>query len=228
MGRWPLRLRTSRRTFEPGFSPAIAMLTIYLLAVAFGGTLLGASLLLGGKGGDHPALGDGGGDADGVGGHDAGGHDHVHDHHDGDMDVDGLLAWLPLKSVRFWSFFMAFGGAIGCALTVGGVISSAVLVAVLALVVGWATGLGAVTAVRLAGARSADSMTRPGELIGTTGILLLGAGAQSPGKIRIEVKGRVQDFIVETDDQDPLSTGTKVLVIGSTSGGRLTVTKLDD
>ncbi|MEZ4365848.1 MAG: hypothetical protein R2939_06120 [Kofleriaceae bacterium] len=199
-------------------------MTIYLLALAFGGTLLGASLLLGGKG-EHPALGDGGGDA-GAGHGDHAGHDHLHDHHD--VGAAEVVAWLPLTSLRFWSFFLAFAGAIGCALTVTGALASAALIAALAGGTGWLTGVGAVTAVRLAGRKDADSMTRPGELVGATGVLLLGAGPGQPGKVRLDAKGRQQDFVVTTDDPAPLATGTTVLVVGAAADGRLIVTRGDD
>lgn len=67
------------------------MLTVYLVALAVGGTLLIASLVLGGDDVD----------ADGV-------------------DVDGALAWLPFASLRFWIFFAAFFGLTGALLSWSG------------------------------------------------------------------------------------------------------------
>lgn len=197
------------RTFER------VVLTAYLIAVAFGGTLLGASLLLGGKV-DKPAL-EAGGHSDG--------HDHVHDHHD--VDAADAVAWLPLSSIRFWTFFFAFAGAVGAAITLTGALGSAALVAAIAVAVGYATGVGAVTAVRLAGARSANSATSGRDLQGATGTLLLGAGPSSPGKVRVEVKGRAQDLIAVTDDE-ALASGATVMVVSVDEAGRALVTRHDD
>ncbi len=191
------------------------MLTAYLIAVAFGGTLLGASLLFGGKG-EHPALESGGGGAHG--------HDHVHDHHD--VDASEVLAWLPLTSIRFWSFFATFFGAVGTALTLSGTLGSAAIIAALAVLVGYGCGVGAVAAVRLAGARSANSTTSGGDLVGRSGVLLLGAGPGSPGKVRVDAKGRMQDAIAELVEADgpALPTGARVLVVSVAADGRALVT----
>ena len=88
---------------------------VYLGAVAFGVTLLLASLLLGGKDTGH-------GDAG-----------HVHDG-DGGMG----LGWAPVASLRFWVFLFTFGGGAGLALTELG--SGAVVAAGGALGIGWAPG----------------------------------------------------------------------------------------
>ena len=197
------------------------LLTIYLAAVAFGGTLLGASIVLGGKDTDH-----GGGDA----GHDTdashdtdGSHEANGGHHTGLGDTAG---WFPVGSLRFWTFLLAFGGAVGALLTLLGIPGSALAVGAAALGTGWVSGVGATAAVRALAARSTDSMTSAGELVGSTGQLLLGAGPDEPGKVRLEVKGRVQDFVAISEDET-LPTGSSVMVVSST-GGKLVVTKNDD
>jgi hypothetical protein len=83
---------------------------LYLGAVAFGVTLLVASIVLGGKDTDH------------------GGHAH-----------DGVgLGWAPVTSLRFWVFLLTFGGGAGLAL--GALGSSTVVAAVGAGVIGWIAG----------------------------------------------------------------------------------------
>ena len=79
--------------------------------------------------------------------------------------------------------------------------------------------------MRLAG-RTTDSATRPAELAGASGTLLLGAASNEPGRVRIEAKGRVQDFIAITEDETPLATGARVTVLGADGEGRLMVTRL--
>ena len=65
------------------------MTTLYLAAVAFGVTLLLASIVMGGKDTDHGGAGDGG----------------------------FGLGIAPVTSLRFWVFMFAFGGGAGYALT---------------------------------------------------------------------------------------------------------------
>jgi hypothetical protein len=187
------------------------LLTAYLIAAAFGGTLLTASMVLGGKDTDS--------DSGGADGHDG------HDGHGG-VEAGDAFAWLPASSLRFWTFLLTFGGAVGTALTLLGSPASAVLVLVASVAVGWASGAGAVTAVRMLSAKGGDSATAPAELVGATGQLLLGAGPEEPGKVRIDVKGRVQDFVAESDEALP--TGARVLVVSSQPDGRLVVTKHDE
>jgi len=188
------------------------LLTAYLIATAFGGTLLTASMVLGGKDTDH---GGGDGHAD-------------HGGHSGDKSVAdaAAFAWLPASSLRFWTFFLIFGGGVGTALTLLGSPASAVMVMIAALVVGWGSGAGAVTAVRMLSAKAGDSSTSPAELVGATGQLLLGAGPGEPGKVRLDVKGRIQDFVAVSDEALP--TGERVMVVSSQPDGRLVVTKNDE
>jgi hypothetical protein len=193
------------------------MLTLYLIAVAFGGTLLAASLVLGGKDADADASGDADGDADGF---DKGGLDKG-----SAVGVADALAWLPVASLRFWTFFLAFGGGVGAALTYAGSPSSKLVVGATAFTVGWLSGVGAVAVVRALSKNSVDSATSTAELVGSTGELLLGLSKDQPGKVRLDVKGRVQDFVAVTDDESALPTGARVMVVSTHPGGQLVVTR---
>jgi hypothetical protein len=62
------------------------------------------------------------------------------------------------------------------------------------------------------------------ELVGTTGTLLLPAGPDKPGKVRVEVKGMQEDFIAIVEEGE-LATGTKVLVVAPGERGALLVAK---
>jgi len=162
--------------------------TIYLVALAFGMTLLVASLVLGGKDTDH---GDGGGDGDHAG------------------DIGG---WAPVTSLRFWVFFFAFGGGAGFALTK---LDSSKLVAALgALGIGWLSGALAVLVIRTLTKNSVSSEASATEVVGMTGTLLLPVKTGEPGKVRVELKGRAEDFIANIADDEPgLETGATVLII---------------
>jgi membrane protein implicated in regulation of membrane protease activity len=176
--------------------------TVYLAAIGFGVTLLVASLVLGGK--DTDGAGDAHGDAG-----------------------DGLVfAWAPIFSLRFWVFFLAFGGGAGFALEQLG---SSKLVSLLgALGVGWAAGALAVMIVSRLAKTSVSSALVGSELVGTTGTLVLPIAPGQPGKVRVEVKGRAEDFVANgVDDNLALATGTAVMIVSEGDRGTLLVTKAD-
>jgi hypothetical protein len=168
---------------------------IYLGAVAFGVTLLIASLFLhGGKDTDH-------------------GHDSA-----------DTLGWAPVTSIRFWMFFFAFGGGTGYAL--GELGSSPIVAGVGAAGVGWLSGALAVSTIRALTRRSVSSAVGAAELVGVTGTLLLPAGPGKPGKVRVEVKGRAEDFVANVvEDGGDLPSGTPVLIVAEGDRGSLLVTK---
>lgn len=177
---------------------------IYLGAVAFGVTLLVASLFLGGK--DVHAGGDHGGDTHG--------------------DAAPGLGWAPVTSLRFWVFLFTFGGGVGLALTALG--SSELVTAIGAGVVGWVTGAMAVTIIRGMTKQSVSSQLAGKELVGSTGLLLLPAGPGKPGKVRVEIKGRQEDFVASVvEDGGDLPTGTPVLIVAEGDQGSLLVAKQD-
>lgn len=171
------------------------MTTIYLAAVAFGVTLLLASIVFGGK------------DTDG-----------------GDAGADVGLAWAPVASFRFWVFLLAFGGGAGYALTRLG--SSEVVSAFGALGVGWAAGSIAVLVVDKLSKGSVSSEIESSELIGTSGTLVLPVGPDKPGKVRVDIKGRSEDFVAMlVDDGAELPTGASVLIVAEGERGSLLVAK---
>jgi hypothetical protein len=171
------------------------LIHIYLGAVAFGVTLLIASLAFhGGKDTDH-------------------GHDSA-----------DALGWAPITSIRFWVFFFAFGGGAGYALTQLG--SSQLVSGAGAFGIGWLSGALAVSVIRALTKRSVSSEVGAAELVGVTGTLLLPAAPGRPGKVRVEVKGRAEDFVANVvDDGGDLPSGTPVLIVAEGVRGSLLVTK---
>jgi hypothetical protein len=170
--------------------------TVYLAALAFGVTLLLASLLLGGKDNDH----------------------------DGHPDGDLPLAWAPVTSVRFWVFLLAFGGGAGLALEALG--STELVSGLGALGIGWAAGAIALTVIGQLRKHSVSSELDPGELVGVTGTLVLPVAPGKPGKVRVEVKGRAEDYVANVvDDGVELPTGSPVLIVAEGEQGSLLVAK---
>jgi membrane protein implicated in regulation of membrane protease activity len=175
---------------------------VYLAAVAFGATLLAASLLFGGKDADH-----GGGAHDG-----------------GDHPMGLGLGWAPVSSLRFWVFFFAFGGGAGLAL--GSLGSSAVVAAAGALGLGWASGAIALAVIRSLTRHSVSSELGAAELVGATGTVMLPVGPGKPGKVRVDVKGRTEDYVANlVDDGGELPAGTAVLIVAEADRGSLLVAK---
>jgi membrane protein implicated in regulation of membrane protease activity len=175
--------------------------SIYLGAMAFGITLLAASFLLGGK-----ETGHGGGDA-----------------HHGGGGAPGL-AWAPFGSLRFWIFLFTFGGGAGYALTRMG--TGSVVTATGAAVIGWVSGVLAVTVIRVMSKNSVSSDVGASDIIGMTGTLTLPIGPGQPGKVRVDIKGRTEDFVANiVEDGGTLPTGSTVLIVAEGERGSLLVTK---
>ena len=176
---------------------------IFLFAVAAGVTLLVASLLLGGKDTDH-----------GVG-------------HHGHGDGGFAFGWAPVTSLRFWVFLLAFGGGTG--LVLDALDWGELPTAIAAGVVGWVSGAGAVAIIATISKHSASSELIAGELVGVTGTLVLPVGPGKPGKVRLEIKGRAEDFIARSVDDDgvELPTGSSVLVVAEGERGTLLVAKAE-
>ncbi len=183
------------------------MLQVYLGALAFGGTLLIASLLLGHGQKDLDGADEGGGkDSD-------------------TKDTGGdSFAWLPVASLRFWTFLLAFGGAAGALLTWAGSLPVPG-VAGIAGGVGWISGVAMVGAMRTLRRGSAGSELALAELHGESAQVLIAIPMGGVGKVRLNAKGRVVDLIAETEDTLPLPAGSTVMILGEGAEGRVQVTR---
>ncbi len=124
-----------------------------------------------------------------------GGKDTAHGGHDADVGI----AWAPLASIRFWVFVMTFGGGAGLALDY--LEDNELLVAGGALGVGWLSGVLAVAVIRSLSRGSASSQVDAKELVGVTGKLLLPVATGKPGKVRVDVRGRIADYVAHGADE---------------------------
>jgi membrane protein implicated in regulation of membrane protease activity len=167
----------------------VSALSFYLGCMVFGGLFVGASLL---------------------GGHDTDAGDHGAGH---DAAHGTSSALLPLLSLRFWTFSLAFFGVAGTVLSAAGALAGPVLAAV-ASGVGVGAGYGA---SRLLGslARRPLGLVASGEAhVGREGNLLLPVAPGQRGKIRLTVGGASVDLVAETDAGEPLPAGATALVVG--------------
>lgn len=167
---------------------------IYLGAVAFGLTLLVASMFFhGGKDTDH-------------------GH-----------DMAAVLGWVPVTSIRFWMFFFMFGGAAGEVLLR---LEGSRIALAGAISIGWLSGAMTVTVIRALAKRSVSSAIDAKQLVGATGTLLLPVGPGKPGKVRIELGDRAEDYVANVvEDGGDLPSGASVLIVAEGDLGSLLVTK---
>ncbi len=200
------------------------MLQLYWGAFAFGGTLLVASLVLGAsqKDFDQDADADADGDADQE--HEAG--------HGADKDLSKDLGghvgfdWMPVASLRFWTFLLAFGGGAGVALSYAGELPQ-LAVAGAALGVGWLSGVAMVATLRSLRRNSPSSELSSRDVRGETAEVTVAIARGDIGKVRLSAKGRVHDLIAETDDAAPLPVGAQVMILGEGAEGRVQVTRQD-
>ena len=63
--------------------------------------------------------------------------------------------------------------------------------------------------------RQADSLVRSEDLLGLTGTVELPFDATQKGKVRLQVKGAMVDFVALTDETTPLSKGDPIVVMGT-------------
>jgi membrane protein implicated in regulation of membrane protease activity len=187
------------------------MLMVYLIALIVGGVLLALSLVLGG-GADH-----GGGELD-------------HAVADGDGDhagaLDAVFAWLPITSLRFWTFFAAFFGAVGTVLSAWNLAGPAPA-AVLAVAAGYLSGLIMNRAMRYLTRTDSDSSLGHGDLVGAGAEVLLPIASAAAGKVRVRLKGRSVDLLAVSEDDQPLAAGAHVMVLAVRDDGHLLVTRGD-
>jgi len=211
------------------------LLHVYLAALGFGGTLVLASLLLGDRDTDASADADVSVDADagGVdaghdlgadGGHVDGGHADGHPGHGHDAAGAMTAGWLLVRSFRFWTYALAFGGAVGALLTATGV-AAAPVVAVAAGGVGLASGAGSVWLLQAVRRGAASSDIDESALAGATATVVVAVAPGSVGKVRLDAKGRVIDVLAETEDDAALPIGAEVLIVSGSQDGRVMVTR---
>jgi len=194
------------------------MLALYLISFLIGGVLVALSAF---SGGDHDADADfdfeadadvdvdADVDADADADADAeADHDHDAGHGFGGFGITELL---PVASLRFWTFFLAFGGLLGTLLTLVGHMG-AIPVAVVAGLVGYLAGFGITAVVRRLKADKISSTVSNDDCIGSSARVLLPVSDGTSGQVRVQLRGRIIDFIAETDDGVELAIDEEVLV----------------
>ncbi len=197
------------------------MLYVYLFTLIIGGILLGASILLGGDSegdldGDVEADLDLDHDLDADMDLDADGHvDLSPGAEGGDFahgGFDGLM--MTFVSLRFWTFFSAFFGLTGLTLGGLGLVESALVTGVLAVVMGFVLGYSAVTAIRVLRKSSVHSeAASDANYVGKMARVLVPINADHRGKVRLQLRGNTVDVLAVSADDVPIAAQEEVLII---------------
>ena len=174
---------------------------LYLFGLIVGGILLGASILLGGKDSD-------GGDKD-TGGDKDSGADKDTGAEGGHGSFDAFL-W-SIKSIRFWTFFLAFFGLTGLALT--GLGTEQIVTLLAAIGMGLVTGFGAVAIIRALASDTTTSSVSSGDYVGKTVKVRVPFEKGKQGQIRVHVKGSTMDMIATTDDDGAFKSGDEAMIV---------------
>jgi len=191
------------------------MLQIFLIALIVGAGLLLFSLFASGDGGGKPEI-DGHADLD------------AHTDHDHDGGLDGALAWLPLASLRFWTFFMAFFGATGTALTfIERDINAWVLLAI-AVAMGYVCGAAAVSVFRYMRRSETSSNLAVDDYIGETAVVRVSVARGKTGKVRLDIKGRTLELLAETEEETPFAVKERAMIYAMTEQGHVILTRAND
>jgi membrane protein implicated in regulation of membrane protease activity len=190
----------------------------YVFALVLGSVLLGASFLLGGKDLDHDH--DVGHDIEAHVDHDLDGHAEAG--HEAHGDLGGFFG--VLASMRFWTFFAAFFGLTGIVLDGLDLAIPSVSLG-LAIGVGFLTGWTAVTLIKRLSANDTGVAATVDDYVGKSGEMLIAAGPNRLGKIRIELKGTTVDVLAESDEH-VIPRGEQALIV-EMRGPKAAVVKLD-
>ncbi|MBI3724952.1 hypothetical protein HY251_13500 [bacterium] len=180
------------------------MLVIYETALAVGGVLLLASLVMGHHGVDH-----GGGISA----------DHSMDAGHGDAHGGGAGPFFLFLSMRFWTFAADFFGLTGVLFTKLNLAGDDTRV-VLAIAAAIGLGCGVFAAWILARLRNQVVNSLPTEMsyVGLTAEVLLEVTPEEPGRIRLSSRGSLIDLPARCDGGERLPKGSQALVVDVTDG----------
>jgi hypothetical protein len=196
------------------------LLAAYMGALVIGGGLLVVSAVLGGNDHDHDFDHDVDHDVDHDADHDAADHDAALAH----VSASDAL-WLPIFSIRFWTFFLAFFGLTG--LTLEGMRAIGLIGAPWGVALGLAVVMGAVAGyvvsriIRSLKQEHVSSAVVPEvDYAGKAGEVLLDVAPGDPGLVRMDVKGVSIDVpAVAVDGDAPrMKRGSKVIVLSFKDG----------
>jgi membrane protein implicated in regulation of membrane protease activity len=191
------------------------LIYLYLFSLILGGVLLAASILLGGHGdSDADVDADAGLDKDlpVLAGHDG--------------DISGVDAFWAFRSIRFWTFFLAFFGLTGLVLDGLGLVGSSLVAALLSVGMGAGSGFVAAGLLRWLSRDESGHIASSTDYIGKTVRVLLPVGKDRVGKVRLDLRGASVDVLATTDEATPITSEEEAIIIDM-DGSRARIARLE-
>lgn len=122
--------------------------------------------------------------------------------------------WLPIFSLRFWTFGSCFFGLSGLLVSLVRPDLAAWVVAAIALALGTTCGIAAAWTLRSLGNSKANSLVGSDDVTGLIGTVEIPFEANSRGKISLSIKGSTVSFMAFTEEERAFNRGDRVLVVG--------------
>ena len=190
------------------------MFSIYLFSLVFGAVLIVSSLVMGSDGDadvDADASIDVDTDAALDGAADAGQQGFETEHGDAHGTLGGFAG--AFLSIRFWTYFLCFGGLAGAMLTTFEA-ADVTTTGITAALTGLIAGQGTVALFRLVNAHTVHDGPGSRAYVGKSARVLLPAEAGDLAKIRVELEGTTMDYLAKATDGTSLAADAVVMIVG--------------
>lgn len=151
-----------------------------------------------------------------VGGHDSAAHDTGHDTEGHDSPL------LLLASTRFWAFALLAFGLVGTLLRLFN-FAGRIEATVIATAAGLLSGYIAATIVRRLQGQGTSSMITSADVVGRMGRVLVPPTPDARGKVRVEVRGSVIDYVARSEES--LEPDDAIIVEEWADGGEVRVSR---
>ncbi|MDJ0554206.1 MAG: NfeD-like protein [Microcoleaceae cyanobacterium MO_207.B10] len=122
--------------------------------------------------------------------------------------------WLPLFSFKFWTFGSCFFGLTGILLSYSSPTLSPTIVAIISIIVGILCGTIMAWVLHTLKHNQVDSLVRSADLVGLSGTVEIPFDKDSRGKIRVNVKESIVEFIAFTEESREFHQGEIAFIVG--------------
>jgi membrane protein implicated in regulation of membrane protease activity len=126
--------------------------------------------------------------------------------------------WLPLLSLRFWTFSLCFFGLTGLLITLGTPDLAPGVTALIAVGMGVSCGWVAAVVLRSLSHQPISSMVKPESLIGQVGQVEIPFDPASRGKVQLVLGDSTVSYFAITQEERAFTVGESVLVVGMEHG----------
>jgi len=186
------------------------MFSIYLFSLIFGAVLIVASLVIGSNADADVGLDvDTDASVEGVG--DSGQQGFDTEHGEAHGSLEGFAG--AFLSLRFWTYFLCFGGLVGTMLTEFAE-ADVNTTAITAALTGLIAGQGTVALFRLVSNYTMHDGPTSRDYIGKAARVLMSADADGVAKIRVQFQGSTVDYLARTTDGTALAADITVMIVG--------------